>query len=405
MWIYNVIISIYGIGIYLLSFFNAKAKKWIIGRSAIESQYPIVDKENVIWFHCASLGEFEQAKPVIENWKLHFPNDYILITFFSPSGYEIQKNNSLAHYCCYLPLDTPKNASNFIRHFKPQKAFFVKYEFWLNYINIAAQNNCQLYSISTLLRSNQRFFKWYGGIFKRALRSFDHFFVQNKNTFELLKKLGIDKVTISGDTRYDRVIQRSKESKGNIIIESWINSDDVTLIIGSCWSDDLEILIPFINSNKIYNKYILAPHQIDKQQISSIQNRLQASCELYLDCQEKNNIQADTKVVIINCIGILAEIYKYGKIAYVGGGFHGALHNILEPAAFGLPVLFGPKFKKFPEASQFLSEQIGKSIEKSDQLIEESTNFVANHASLSTKSFKFIESQSGATKIILNYFC
>ncbi|MEX2482996.1 MAG: glycosyltransferase N-terminal domain-containing protein [Brumimicrobium sp.] len=398
---YTLGVRLYGSAIKIASLFNPKAKKWVVGRKSIWSKLPDVSSKKVVWFHCASLGEFEQGKPVIQRWKNEYPNDFVLVTFFSPSGYEVKKNDEVADYVCYLPLDTPKNAKRFVNHFKPKNVFFVKYEFWVNYINAIHSTNCKLYAISASFRLKQRFFKWYGGIFRKALRKFDFIFVQRIENIKLLRDIKVDRVVVAGDTRYDRVASRLDAKISNLQIANWSKSDESIFVIGSSWPVDEEIIIPFINDGTIATKVIIAPHEVDENHINEITKRLKVPYQCYTMINDLNPIKTETKVIILDCIGVLAEAYKYGTIAYVGGGFGTGLHNILEPAIFGLPVIFGPEFYKFPEAYDFISAGIGATIRDKNEFIEAYEHFRESE-NIQEKAINFMKSQIGATDIIID---
>ncbi|PHR49028.1 MAG: 3-deoxy-D-manno-octulosonic acid transferase [Fluviicola sp.] len=398
--LYNFGIRLYGMGIHIAALFNEKARRWVAGRRGYWNHLPDVKDQNVVWFHCASLGEFEQGRPVIESWKNEFPNDFILVTFFSPSGYEVKKNDKIADFITYLPLDTPGNARRFIDHFQPKSTFFVKYEFWLNFIRKAKESGSKLYGISVLFRSNQRFFKWYGKQFREALHSFDCLFLQREENQVLLERYGINNTVVAGDTRYDRVADRLEFNVKNRYFEKWRFSNEPVLVIGSSWTDDEALLIPLINNNAISSKVILAPHEVNKRHIDEIEALLSVPYQKYTDLSEENMPQDDTQVIILDCIGVLAEAYKYGSIAYVGGGFGTGLHNILEPAVFGLPVIFGPEFKKFPEAFDFISAGIANSIMNDVEFVKAYKEF-SDSEDIQGLTKTFIKSRVGATKQIL----
>lgn len=395
---YRLSILLYGFAIKVAAIFNKKAALWISGRKLFFENLPPITAERVQWFHCASLGEFEQARPLIESWNEKYPEDFILVTFFSPSGYEIQKDYSMADYVCYLPLDTRKNANRFVKHFNPTNVFFIKYEFWLNFIDAANRNNTKLYSVSTLLRPNQRFFKWYGGIFRKRLSYFSHFFVQNEATADLLSSIRINNKTVTGDTRFDRVYNRSVNHSENNLIANWLTKEKA-FVIGSSWPVDESFLIPFINS---YNgKVIIAPHEVNEKHIEQIEAQLSSVYEKYTSVRKL--IKPETKVLILDCIGVLADAYKYGEIAYVGGAFGSGLHNILEPAAFGLPVIFGPKHKKFPEAQLFIDKKVGFSISDSDQFEASYKKVQKNIYPIQQQLEKLIQANLGATDKIIDF--
>lgn len=395
---YRLSILLYGFVIKVAAIFNKKAALWISGRKLFFENLPPITTERVQWFHCASLGEFEQARPLIESWNEKYPEDFILVTFFSPSGYEIQKDYSMADYVCYLPLDTRKNADRFVKHFNPTNVFFIKYEFWLNFIDAANRNNTKLYSVSTLLRPNQRFFKWYGGIFRKRLSYFSHFFVQNEATADLLSSIRINNKTVTGDTRFDRVYNRTVNHSENNLIANWLTKEKA-FVIGSSWPVDESFLIPFINS---YNgKVIIAPHEVNEKHIEQIETQLSSVYEKYTSVSKL--IKPETKVLILDCIGVLADAYKYGEIAYVGGAFGSGLHNILEPAAFGLPVIFGPKHKKFPEAQLFIDKKVGFSISDADQFEATYKKVQKNIYPIQQQLEKLIQANLGATDKIIDF--
>jgi 3-deoxy-D-manno-octulosonic-acid transferase len=404
MFFYNLSVRAYGLAVQIASVFNPKAKKWVLGRRNFFDKLPKITDQRVIWFHCASLGEFEQGRPIIEAWKKEHPSQFLLVTFFSPSGYEVRKNYEQADYCCYLPLDTPSNAKQFISHFKPEKAFFVKYEFWLNYIHQAEQAKCELYSISTLLRKNHRFFKWYGGNFRKALLHFNHFFVQDENTRELLNSISISKVTVVGDTRYDRVFDRVKEQNTNVLLENWIEPNDTVLVIGSSWKEDEEVLLPVLHSSNQFDKIILAPHEVSTSNVARITSMLKIPYTTYTESEKTTVISKEAPLLILDCIGVLADAYQYGTIAYVGGAFKTGLHNILEPATFGLPVIFGPHHVKFPEAQQFIAAGIGTSIGNSNELQVAFENNLNDLQHLNPKVKEFIATRVGAREKIMDWF-
>ncbi|MCK4661293.1 MAG: 3-deoxy-D-manno-octulosonic acid transferase [Bacteroidales bacterium] len=351
--LYNIFIKIYHLAIIIASVKNQKAKQWISGRKNIFKKIAdsVNPKDYIVWFHCASLGEFEQGRPVIEKYKNDFPEHKILLTFFSPSGYEIRKNYQGADYIFYLPLDSKRNAKKFINIVNPKKVIFVKYEFWYHYLNLLYKKNIPTFIISTIFRKNQLFFRWYGNWYRKMLKKFSFIFVQNEISKMLLESININNVLITGDTRFDRVSAISEQSKSLPLIEKFRNNK-TCLIAGSTWEKDENILIEFINSTKFNFKYIIAPHEIFPENINRIKKSINKQSLLYSKANEENIL--DTEVLIIDNIGILSSLYRYGDIALIGGGFGKGIHNILEAAAFGLPVLFGPKYQKFNEAIELL---------------------------------------------------
>lgn len=402
--IYNLGIYFYGGLIKLASTWSEKAQKWVNGRKNFWKNLPTVSEDkHVIWFHCASMGEYDQGLPVMEKYKELFPDTYLLVTFFSPSGYEVLKDKSIGDHTCYLPLDTPENARKFVDHFKPERAFFVKYEYWLNYIDACAKNGCEIYGLSAVFRENQRFFKWYAGRFKSMINKFSHFFLQNKASADILAKHGYSHYTITGDTRYDRVLKRAQQKNSNSILESWCADKKNVLIIGSSWPKDEQTIIPLINNKEIEIPVIIAPHEVNKEHIDSIIDSLEVPHQNYTDLENGEELKKETKVIILNCIGVLAKAYKYGTIAYVGGGFGTGLHNILEPAAFGLPVIFGPQHDKFPEAKEFIDEGIGKSISDNLSFIRALHTFHEKE-DIEGKVTEFVQRKAGAKEKVLTYF-
>lgn len=395
--LYNIGISFYGFAIRLASFFNPKAKKWVQGRVNFWQQLPDVTSKDVIWFHCASLGEFDQGLPLMEEIKKHNPKLFLLVTFFSPSGFDhYHKRKHKADFVCYLPLDTVTNAKKFAQHFNPKVSIFVKYEFWGNYINAVKENGAKLFVISGLFRNDHHFFKWYGSYFRTILSKIDHFFVQDKNSQILLNSIGLSNVSITGDNRFDRVIANSRNAQLNTIIESFRDNQNL-VIIGSSWPADEELLTPWINSTD--TKVLIAPHQIEDQHIQQLEKKLTRSSIRY--SQWKNN--SNCQVLILDTIGHLASAYQSGHIAYVGGGFSGSLHNILEPAVFGLPVIFGPKYSRFPEAQQFIDGGFGFSCDTTPKFEETLDLIKQDYANISKKEKMFVEANAGASEKIMHH--
>lgn len=401
--IYNTGIRLYGLSVSLFAFLgHEKAKKFILGRE--EDKLKLLnfsrdESENLFWFHCASLGEYDQAEPLIKRLKSEISNLKIVVTFFSPSGYEIKHQNSIADYVFYLPIDTPNNAKKFVEKIQPNKAFFVKYEFWVNYIEALNNSKIPLYILSGVFRENQIFFKSIGSWYKDKLRLVNYFFLQDLQSQKLLKKQGFNNVLISGDTRFDKVIETSKEDVEIDRIKAF-SKNDFTLILGSSWQEE-EALV-----SKIYEKYeskiklIIVPHDVSEKHILEIKKEYSAfSPHIYSD-----NSAINSKVLIIDSIGLLKHIYKYGSVAFVGGGFKNALHNILEPAAFGLPVLFGDNCSKYIESTWMKESNSGFSVSNESRLTEIFDIFLSE-AYLKEKSDSaraFIQKNSGATDIVMN---
>lgn len=394
--LYSFGIQLYGIAIRLASLFNPKAKKWLVGRKNWNEKLPTLNSKNVIWFHCASLGEFDQGLPLMEKIKTNDPDCFLLVTFFSPSGFEhYHKREHTADYVCYLPLDTRKNAKKFIQHFAPAQTFFVKYEFWGNYILEAKKHGSKLHTISGLFRSNQRFFKWYGRFFRTVLTQFDHFFVQNEASKTLLASIGLENVTVTGDSRFDRVIENRNRANTNELLEVF-KGDNPLVIIGSSWPADEAILFPWINRTE--HKIVIAAHQIDEKHLCQIEAGISRKTERY--SRMTSDTKFDFDVLILDTIGQLASVYKYGTIAYIGGGFSGNLHNILEPAVFGLPVIFGPKHNRFPEAQAFIDGGFGFSVETTQQFEMAFDKIVTDRDSIGERERAFVEANAGASEKI-----
>jgi 3-deoxy-D-manno-octulosonic-acid transferase len=350
LFLYNTVIQITSSLIKFIAFFNSKTKLFVDGRKNVFTllEKKIQPSDKTIWFHAASLGEYEQGLPVIEKIKERFPHHKIILTFFSPSGYEVRKNNAVADITVYLPLDTKSNAGNFLKLVHPEMAFFIKYEYWLNYLSELKRLNIPTYLLSGVFRENQLFFKWYGGFYKKALDAFTYFFVQNEGSKKLLAQLGKTNVAVSGDTRFDRV-SAILEKDNSLDFISTFKNNTLTIVIGSSWPKDEKILVDYINSTKHKVKFIIAPHNIKRDQINRLKNSITKKTVIY---SEKNNSTLDEfEVFIIDTVGILTKIYSYADIAYVGGGFgNPGIHNILEPATFGVPIIIGPNYSRFSEA-------------------------------------------------------
>lgn len=394
--LYNIGIFFLGIGMRIASLFHPKAKEWVDGRKDIFENLPTVNGEHVVWFHCASLGEFDQGIPLMKKIIEQNPQVFLLVTFYSPSGMKFyQKRERIADLVMYLPLDTKSNAKKFIRYFKPKQAFFVKYEFWYNFIHQAKKNGSEIYNVSGIFREDHRFFKWYGGIFRKLLRKFDWFFVQNEKSKELLESINIQNVTISGDSRFDRVIENKELVVANEKIEKFKNNEDL-FIIGSSWEEDEEILIPWIKNQA--KKVLIAPHNVDENHILAICKQLPEAIRY---TQSDTIDLAQKKVLILDTIGQLANAYTYGNIAYVGGGFSGSLHNILEPAVFGLPVIFGPNHKRFPEGQAFIDNGFGFSISTTEEFEKAYQIITGNFEEISQKEVEFVAENAGASDRIM----
>tara|TARA_B100001287_G_C22668620_1_gene524090 strand:- start:986 stop:2218 length:1233 start_codon:yes stop_codon:yes gene_type:complete len=397
--LYQIGIHFFTLSLRIASVFDIKIRAGLEGRKNWISLLEDIPKNaQVIWFHCASLGEFDQGLPVMHTMKKNVQNAFILVTFFSPSGMQhFTKRIHPVDKALYLPFDTKLNAQVFIKKAKPKLAVFVKYEFWPNFILECQKSNTKLISISTLLRKNQIYFKKYGGFFARILKSVDHFFVQNKETKSLLESIGITNIEISGDTRYDKVLQLKNSSTSTDPKLSNFTTKRPVLIVGSSWEEEEKIIKKLLESNtKI--KVIIAPHNVNQTNIQRIENLLDQPAIRYTKFNDHN----EERVLILDTIGHLSSAYHYADYALIGGGFSGNLHNILEAGAFGIPVFFGPHHDKFPEAKSFIDMGIGFVIENAEQL-SETINLLEKQEKLQQKIESFMQSQAGAANKIVNH--
>lgn len=415
--LYNIIMYIYQAGIAIYSHFNEKVKKMWIGERAAFGvlQKQVEPNAKYVWFHAASLGEFEQGRPLIEKIKKEYPNYKILLTFFSPSGYEVRKNYEQADIVTYLPIDTVANAQRFLRIVRPVMAFFIKYEFWYNYLHILRHRNIPVYSVSSIFRPNQIFFRPYGRQYAAVLKCFSHFFVQNDLSKSLLAKIGINNVTVVGDTRFDRVLQIKDNSKKLPLVDKFIGNQDVKLangvtnslhrvfVAGSSWLPDEEIFIKYFNEHNDW-KLIIAPHVIADTHLRQILQLLKGKkVVLYTEATETN--VADADVLVINCFGLLSSIYHYGDVAYVGGGFGAGIHNVLEAAVWGLPVVFGPNNKRFAEAQGLLASGGGFEIDNYEKFALIMDRFCSDKVFLQNSgnaAGSFVKQLSGATNKVFS---
>ena len=435
---YNIAIYIYLIGVAIGSLFNKKIKKmWRGEREAVDLLKEKVDPTaKYVWFHAASLGEFEQGRPLIEQLRATHPEYKILLTFFSPSGYEVRKNYEGADIVCYLPLDTIRNARRFLRAVHPVMAFFIKYEFWYNYLHILRHRGVPVYSVSSIFRPGQVFFKWYGRNYAKVLHCITHFFVQNEVSLQLLKGIGIDEATVVGDTRFDRVLQIKEQAKKLPIVEAFkgINGkgdackDDLSenackgdlsedackdnlsengckgckvFVAGSSWQPDEDIFIRFFNEHPDW-KLIIAPHVIGEDHLAYILDKLQMKAVRYTQATEQS--AAEARCLIIDCFGLLSTIYRYGEIAYVGGGFGVGIHNVPEAAVWGVPVLFGPNNKRFQEAQDLLACKGSFEVTDYDSFNTIISRLISDDKfrhQCGEASANYVKSRSGATDIIM----
>lgn len=392
------------IGVAIASLFNKKVKKmWAGERQAVKVLKEKVDPEaRYIWFHAASLGEFEQGRPLIEHLRETHPEYKILLTFFSPSGYEVRKNYEGADIICYLPLDTIRNARRFLRAVKPVMAFFIKYEFWYNYLHILQHRGVPTYSVSSIFRPDQIFFQWYGRQYGRVLKCFTHFFVQNMESKALLSKLGITDVDVVGDTRFDRVLQIKEASKQLPIVEQFTAHAQKVFVAGSSWLPDEEIFIRYFDIHKDW-KVIIAPHVISDEHLSQIFELLKGRRVVrYTEATEEN--VKDAEVLIIDCFGLLSSIYHYGTVSYVGGGFGVGIHNVLEAAVWDIPVVFGPNNKHFQEAQGLMLVQGGFEIKDYQSFRDLMMRFETDASFLQNageNAGAFVKSRAGATAKVM----
>ena len=414
---YNVIIYLYLLGVAIYSRFNEKVRKmWRGEREAFRILKEKVDPEaKYVWFHAASLGEFEQGRPLMEELRREHPEYKILLTFFSPSGYEVRKNYDGADIITYLPLDTITNARRFLRTVRPVMAYFIKYEFWYNYLHILKHRGVPVYSVSSIFRPDQVFFKWYGRQYGRVLNCFTHFFVQNEVSKELLAKIGIKNVTIVGDTRFDRVLQIKEAAKQLPIVEAFVKESGVrsqesvghskpkVFVAGSSWPPDEEIFIKYFNQHPEW-KFIIAPHVIGEDHLRQIEKLLEGRKVVrYTKISENSEYSENADVLIIDCFGLLSSIYRYGDVAYVGGGFGVGIHNLLEAAVWSVPVFFGPNNQKFQEA-QGLKQNGGLEITDYESFASQMDRLAKDADYLKAQgeqAGRFVESLSGATEKVL----
>ena len=408
LFLYNVIILFAAQVIKILALFSPKIKLFVDGRKEVFSKIreKINSSDKTIWFHAASLGEYEQGLPVIEKIKIQYPNHKIVVTFFSPSGYEVRKNNTVADATVYLPLDTKSNAQKFIKAINPELVFFIKYEYWPNYLNELKKLQIKTYLISGIFREKQAFFKWYGGFYRNALKTFDYFFVQNDSSKKLLQSIDFNNVKISGDTRFDRVVSILERDNSLDFIEQFKNNQ-TTIVIGSSWPKDENLLVDYINNSDDTVKFIIAPHNIHKSEIINLQSLIKKKTVLF--SQKEHYNLADFQVLIIDTIGILTKIYSYADIAYVGGGFgNPGVHNILEPATFGVPIVIGPNYSHFAEATALVHQSGCISISNQNELNDAFDLLLHNEDERHEKGHicsTFVQMNKGATAIILNHIC
>lgn len=401
---YNLGIRIYLVLIWVVSLFNKKAKLWLVGRKNWDTRLAgVINKiDKIVWFHCASLGEFEQGRPVIEALRQKYPDIKILLTFFSPSGYEIRKNYLGADYIFYLPIDTNRNAKKFLEIVNPIAVVFVKYEFWYYYLNLLKKRGTPTYVISAIFRPDQAFFRSYGGWYRKFLENFEHLYVQNKESKDLLSNIEVNNVTVTGDTRFDRVIANFQSTKSLPLVEAFAANSKV-IIAGSTWPKDEELIIEYFKANSKNVKLILAPHEINRSNIDKLAANAGVNYILYTQPDGKDPKEA--RLMIIDTIGVLSSVYRYGNIAYIGGGFGAGIHNTLEAAVFGLPIVFGPNYNKFQEAKDLIAKSAAFSIKNQDDINEVFNHLFDNQEQYQISSSvakEYVFMNAGATKLVVD---
>jgi 3-deoxy-D-manno-octulosonic-acid transferase len=405
--IYNILISIVELTLKPIAIFNKKIHLFVEGRKETFTKLSgkISEKDKVIWMHCASLGEFEQGRPILEKLKIEYPTHKIVLTFFSPSGYEVRKNYEIPDVVCYLPLDSKKNAEQFLSIVNPQLAIFVKYEFWPNILKALKKQDVETILVSGIFRKEQAFFNWYGGWMRESLKAFSYFFVQDENSKNLLNSIGVENVTVSGDTRFDRVFEITQQNNELDFIAKFKNNK-YTLVAGSTWKEDEELLVNYINNHASENeKFIIAPHNIKSEEIQQLKKSITKKTVLFSEKEEKN--LQDFQVFIIDTVGILTKIYSYASIAYVGGGYtKSGVHNVLEPATFGVPIVIGPNYVKFNEAIELVKSEacfVADNSQKLSVLLSEFFQQNKKREIAGSNALNYVQHKIGATSKILNY--
>lgn len=402
--LYNLVIYLYLFGVKLAALFSEKPALMVKGhRQVFDLLRDHIDRQaKYIWFHAASLGEFEQGRPLIERIRREYPEYKILQTFFSPSGYEVRKNYQGADLVCYLPFDTPRNVRRFLDLAQPVMAFFVKYEFWQNYLNELHRRHIPTYSVSSIFRPNQVFFRWYGRGYRQVLHTFAHLFVQNEESLRLLQSIGVRQASIVGDTRFERVLDICRQAKQLPLVERF-KGNSLTLVAGSSWGPDEDIFIDYFNAHPEL-KLVIAPHVVNDTHLKEIISKVKRPCLRYTEATEANVAQVDC--LIIDCYGLLSSIYRYGEISYVGGGFGVGIHNVLEAAVYGIPVFFGPNNKKFQEAQQLLQCCGAFEIAGADDFNRQMDSFLTDEAALQKAgqaAGNYVSSHAGALEKIMKH--
>ncbi len=401
--LYTIIISLYGLAIRAASLFNPKAALWVKGRkTSVSPALQFNGDQRIAWFHCASLGEFEQGRPVLEAFKAEHPDYRILLTFFSPSGYEIRKHYDKADLVTYLPLDTPRKMNAFLDSFHPRIVLFVKYEFWFNCLYILKNKKIPAVVLSAVFRPSQHFFRWYGGWFRKQLGLVTHFFVQDESSQQLLQSIGIKEITVSGDTRFDRVGSIAAQPGRFPLIETWGGGESI-ILAGSTWPQDELLLFPLFRRLAGGLRFIIAPHEVDNERITQIH----AACGLRSQSLSVflKNPDPMARLLVVDSIGQLSGLYRYACIAYIGGGFGKGIHNILEAATFGIPVIFGPKYGKFREARELAAAGGAFPIRDQESLDKAADDLLHNESfrlQCGNKAKTYVSGNLGATRMILS---
>lgn len=404
---YSLLIHFYAFIVALISPFHRKARRMRLGQWKTNAclRDKIDPEAQYIWFHAASLGEFEQGRPMMEKIRKEHPEYKILLTFFSPSGYEVRKNYNGADVICYLPFDTPYRVRKFLQLARPRMAIFIKYEFWGNYLHELKKRDIPVYIISAIFRPDQLFFQWYGKPYRQMLHCFDHLFVQDDRSKELLAEYGIRNVTVTGDTRFDRVLDVRGMARELPLVEKFIRSNrsekTVTLVAGSSWPEDEAIFIPYFHQHPEM-KLIIAPHEIHREHLVHIESMLKRPSIRLSEAHEEDLATKDC--LIIDSFGLLSSIYRYGEIAYIGGGFGAGIHNTLEAAVYGIPVLFGPKYHKFKEAKDLIAVGGGVSVADAGAFARQMDEWLTKGAALEAAgkaAGDFVNQHAGATEMIL----
>ncbi|WP_223826719.1 3-deoxy-D-manno-octulosonic acid transferase [Flagellimonas sp. S3867] len=403
--LYNILLHFTWIVLHLIAIFNTKISLFVKGRKrtrAILSAKHLTN-EKVIWMHVASLGEYEQGLPILEKLRVHYSSYKIVLTFFSPSGYEIKKDSPIADAVVYLPLDTKFNAKRFLEMVNPEVAIFVKYEIWPNYLHELKQRNIPTFLISAIFSKKQIFFKWYGGFMRKTLGAFSHFFVQDKTSEALLKSIGYDNVTISGDTRFDRVSKIMGQDNHLDFMEKFKNNH-FCMVAGSSWPEDEKLLVEYINSTDAPTKFVIAPHNIKQGHIDGLKNIIHKKSICFSEIEDKS--LADFEVLIVDTIGLLTKIYSYANVAYVGGAFATGLHNTLEPATFGIPIVIGPKYEGFKEAEDLVDNKGILVITNPSEFKSLMDRFITDvdfMRKTGTINASYVNENRGATNLILDH--